>query len=167
MVQTYSGEMKQGSTVIVIGTLLCAVRLVRAENSALGLLCAAIYCVIQLVKAYSLVFDKGYFKLFNSEKYQEKIPVSENGARLIQTRRKETARTISIKDVVMAILPLASTVAAWGIFSGFSMRLLRCLPKIGIFFGTDTGVYSAVANGGQYKYTRCFGAAVWEVFVPI
>ena len=124
MVQTYSGEMKQGSTVIVIGTLLCAVRLVRAENSALGLLCAAIYCVIQLVKAYSLVFDKGYFKLFNSEKYQEKIPVSENGARLIQTRRKETARTISIKDVVMAILPLASTVAAWGILSGFSMGLL-------------------------------------------
>ena len=63
-------------------------------------------------------------KLFNNEKYQEKIPVSENGARLIQTRRKETARTISIKDVVMAILPLASTVAAWGIFSGFSMGLL-------------------------------------------
>lgn len=124
MVQTFGGEMKLGSTVMMIGTVLCTVRLVNEGNSTLGLLCAAAYCVLQIVLAYSMVFDKGYFKLFSSEKYQEKIPVSENGARLIQKRRKETVRTISIKDVAMEILPLAIAVAAWGFFSAFSMGLL-------------------------------------------
>lgn len=124
MVQTFGGEMKLGSTVMMIGTVLCTVRLVNEGNSTLGLLCAAAYCVLQIVLAYSMVFDKGYFKLFSSEKYQEKIPVSENGARLIQKRRKETVRTISIKDVAMEILPLAIAVAAWGFFSAFSMGFL-------------------------------------------
>ena len=124
MRQTFGGEMILGSIVIVIGTVLCAVRLVKAGNSTLGLICAAGYLVIQIVKAYALVFDKGIYKLYHSEKYQEKVPVSENGARLIRTERKNIKRNFTIKDVGMTLFPLLVAVAVWGVLSGFSMNLL-------------------------------------------
>ena len=124
MIRTFGGEMTLGSIVIVIGTVLCAVRLVKAGNSTLGLICAAGYLVIQIVKAYAFVFDKGFYKLYHSEKYQEKVPVSENGARLIRTERKDIRRNLTIKDVVMTLFPLLVAVAAWGVLSGFSMNLL-------------------------------------------
>ena len=124
MRQTFGGEMALGSIVIVIGTAMCGVRLVKAGSSALGLICAAGYLVIQLVKAYAFVFDKGFYKLYHSEKYQEKVPVSENGARLIRTERKDIRRNLTIKDVVMTLFPVLVAVAAWGVLSGFSMNLL-------------------------------------------
>lgn len=99
-------------------------RLVKEGNSTLGLICAALYLVIQLVKAYSLVFDKGYFKLYHSEKYQKKVPVSENGARLIRTERMNITRNLTVNDVVMTLFPVLVAVAAWGILSGFSTDLL-------------------------------------------
>lgn len=121
MRKTFGGEMILGSIVIVIGTVLCGVRLVKAGNSTLGLVCAAVFLVIELVKAYALVFDKGVYKLYHSEKYQEKVPVSENGARLIDKRRK--SRTFGIKDVVMTLFPVLVAVAVWGGLSGFSTNL--------------------------------------------
>ena len=124
MRKTFGGEMTLGSIVIVIGTVLCGVRLVKAGNSTLGLVCAAAFLVIELVKAYALVFDKGFYKLYHSEKYQEKVPVSENGARLIRTERKDIRRNLTIKDVVMTLFPVLVAVAAWGVLSGFSMNLL-------------------------------------------
>ncbi len=124
MKNTFGGEMAVGCIVTLIGTVLCTVRLVKEENSALGLVCAAGYLVIELVKAYSFVFDKGYFKLLHSEKYQEKFPVSENGARFIRTEKINITRDLTVKDVVMTFFPVLVAVAAWGILSGFSMNLL-------------------------------------------
>lgn len=121
MRKTYRPEMILGSIVIVIGTVLCGVQLVKAGNSTLGLVCAAGYLVIQLVKAYAFVFDKGIYKLYHSEKYQEKEPASENGARLIDKRRE--SRTLGIKDVVMTLFPVLVAVAVWGGLSGFSTNL--------------------------------------------
>lgn len=124
MLRDFRGEMTVGSIVTLIGTVLCAVRLVKEGNSTLGLVCAALYCVIQLVKAYSFVFDKGYFKLYHSEKYKEKVPVSENGARLIRTEKINISRDLTVKDVAMTLFPVLVAVAAWGILSGFSINLL-------------------------------------------
>jgi len=124
MIQTFRGEMTLGSTVTVVGTFLCAVRLVKEGNSTLGLICAAGYLVIELVKAYAYIFDKGYFKLYHSEKYQKKVPVFENGARLIRTEKLFITRNLTVKDIVMSFLPVLVTVAAWGILSGFSIDLL-------------------------------------------
>ncbi len=123
MRQTFGGEMTLGSIVIVIGTVLCGVRLVKAGNSTLGLVCAAAFLVIELVKAYALVFDKGIYKLYHSEKYQEKVPASENGARLIRTERKNIKRNFTIKDVGMTLFPVLVAVAVWGWLYGFSANL--------------------------------------------
>ncbi len=120
MIRTFGGEMKLGSIVIVIGTVLCGVRLVKAGNSTLGLVCAAGALVIELVKAYALVFDMGFYKLYHSEKYQEKV----TGARLIRTERRNIRRNLTIKDVAMALFPVLVAVAVWGVLSGFSMNLL-------------------------------------------
>ena len=124
ILRDFRGEMTVGSIVTLIGTVLCAVRLVKEGNSTLGLICAALYLVIQLVKAYAFVFDKGYFKLYHSEKYQKKVPVSENGARLIRTERMNITRKLTVKDVAMTLFPVLVAVAAWGILSGFSTDLL-------------------------------------------
>jgi len=123
MRQTFGGEMTLGSIVIVIGTVLCGVRLVKAGNSTLGLVCAAAFLVIELVKAYALVFDKGFYKLYHSEKYQEKVPVSENGARLIRTERKIINRNLTIKDAGMTLFPVLVAVAVWGGLYRFSANL--------------------------------------------
>ena len=124
MRQTFGGEMILGSIVIVIGTVLCGMRLVKEMNSTLGLVCAAAFLVIELVKAYALVFDKGFYKLYHSEKYQEKVPASENGARLIRTERINIKRNFTIMDVGMTLFPVLVAVAVWGVLSGFSMNLL-------------------------------------------
>ncbi len=124
MLRDFRGEMTVGSIVTLIGTALCAIRLVKEGNSTLGLVCAAGYLVIELVKAYAFVFDKGYFKLYHSEKYKKKVPVSENGARLIRTEKINITRDLTVKDVAMTLFPVLVAVAAWGILSGFSINLL-------------------------------------------
>lgn len=118
------GEMLVGSIVFLIGAVLCAVRFVKEGVSAFGLICAVVYCVIQLVKAFSYVFDKGYYKIYNSEKYTEKLPVFENGTYLIHTSVNIPQRKTTIKDVCVAILPCVVALTAWGLLSGLSMNIL-------------------------------------------
>ncbi|MBE5853663.1 MAG: hypothetical protein E7299_12080 [Lachnospiraceae bacterium] len=150
MIRTFGGEMTLGSIVIVSGTVLCAVRLVKVGNSTLGLICAAGYLVIQLVKAYFFVFDKGFYKLYHSEKYQEKVPVSENGARLIRKRTKDIRRNLTIKDVGMTLFPVLVAVVVWGVLSGFSMNLFSegALPW-NILILVSMLLYSLM-SGGYY-----------------